>query len=338
MLENYSQIIEERLRQECDFSVIIGHDHHIVGILELIQKIKDIDIPVLIEGESGVGKELVARAIHFNSKRNTERLIFVNCGAIPDNLLESEFFGHEKGAFTGATAQKIGCIKAAGNGTIILDEIDDLCLNLQVKLLHVLQSSEFTPVGSTKSQQTTARFIAVSKHNLKDLVNMGRFRDDLYYRLNVLRLYVPPLRQRKGDISVLSEYFLEKHCQKIGKKKLAITPCALNALMDYDYPGNVRELENILRRAIVLCDGVFIDVEHLPFDIQEPKGIIPSNIFADTFTKAKQKLIENFEKDYLIQQLKDAQGVIRKAAKKAGMYEANFRRKMKKHGIAAKDI
>jgi DNA-binding NtrC family response regulator len=337
MLENCSQL-EQRLRQECDFSVIIGHDPQIVSILDLIHKLKDVDAPVLIEGESGVGKELVGRAIHYNSKRNKEPLIFINCGAIPDTLLESEFFGHEKGAFTGAITQKIGCIKAAGNGTIFLDEIDDLCFNLQVKLLHVLQSNEFTPVGSTKSQQTTARFIAASKQNLKELVDRGKFRDDLYYRLNVLNLYVPPLRQRKADIPALGEYFLEKHCPKMGKKKLAITSQALNALMNYDYPGNIRELENILRRAIVLCDCDFIDVEHLPFDIQKTKETTPLNIFSNTFVKAKQQVIENFEREYLIQQLKDSGGVIRKAAKKAGMYEANFRRKMKKYGIAAKDI
>ena len=205
-------------------------------------------------------------------------------------------------------------------------------------MLHVLQSSEFTPVGSTKSQKTTARFIAASKHNLKELIDIGKFRDDLYYRLNVLRLQVPPLRQRKGDIPVLCEYFLEKHYQKMSKKKPATTPQALNVLMDYDYPGNIRELENVLRRAIVLCDGDFIDVKHLPFDIQEQKGTIPLNIFADTFVEAKQKVTENFEREYLIQKLKDNHGVIRNAAKKAEMYETNFRRKMKKYTIVAKDF
>jgi transcriptional regulator with PAS, ATPase and Fis domain len=337
MSENYSQI-ENRLRQECDFSDIIGHDSNVIKILELIHKVKDIDIPVLIEGESGVGKELIVRAIHYNSKRKKEPLIFVNCGAIPDNLLESEFFGHEKGAFTGANNHRRGYIDTANNGTIFLDEIDDFCLSLQVKLLHVFQSGEFIPVGSSTSKRTTARFIAASKHNLTDLVDNGMFRDDLYYRLNVLRFYIPPLRQRKADIPILCEYFLEKHCQKIAKKKLGITPQALDVLMGYGYPGNVRELENILRRAIILCEGVCIDIEHLPFDTQELKKAIPLNTISDSFVEAKQKVVENFEKEYLLQMLKESQGVIRKAAKKAGMYEANFRRKMKKYGIAAKDI
>lgn len=324
------------MKKSYNFEHIIGHDQTIKDLLNLIGKVKDADVPVLIEGESGVGKELVARAIHYNSIRKDEPFINVNCGAIPESLLESEFFGHEKGAFTGAANQKIGYIKAAGNGTIFLDEIDDLNFNLQVKLLHVLQSGEFTPVGNTKAQPTNARFLAASKHSLKTLVESGKFRDDLFYRLNVLRIYVPPLRSRKKDIPELCKYFLQKHCKKMEKNKLTLTSRTINTLLNYDFPGNVRELENIIKRAIVLSDSNLIDLEQLPFEVQENPGATNyQDLIAYPFADAKRKVIEDFEKNYLICKLKEHNGVVLKAAKSAGMYEANFRKKMKTYGITA---
>lgn len=330
----------QRLRQEYDFNGIVGHDPRIIELLDLIVKVKDVDVPILIEGESGTGKELIVRAIHYNSKRKNEPLICVNCGAIPENLLESEFFGYEKGAFTGATNHKLGHIAAAGNGAIFLDEIDELNLNLQVKLLRVIQWGEFTPIGSTKPQKMSARFIAASKCQLKDLVKKNKFRDDLFYRLNVLRLCVPPLRERTEDIPVLCTHLLNNYCKMIGKKELAITPRALNALMSYDYPGNVRELENILQGAAILSEGDFIDLEQLPFDFQQTMSIKSGsqNISEIDFKEAKRRVIEDFEKKYLCSKLEDSKGIILRAAKKAGMYEANFRRKMKKYGILTKAI
>lgn len=325
--------------RDCSSVDIIGQDQSILSILNLIEKIKDVDAPVLIEGESGVGKELIARVVHYNSIRKDEPFIMVNCGAIPDNLLESEFFGHEKGAFTGATSRKMGYIKAAANGTVFLDEVDDLPPQLQVKLLHVLQSGEFSPVGSSKSQMANARFTAASKHPLKDLVKSGRFRDDLFYRLNVLRIDIPPLRNRKIDIPLLCDYFLETQGRKLQKKKYTLTPSALDALINYDFPGNVRELENILRRAIVFCEGDSVELEHLSFDVQEyAVSIDPAEIYNDNFPNAKRKVVEDFEKKYLEKKLEQCHGVVLKAAKDAGMYETNFREKMKKYGISADDF
>jgi len=331
---------EERLRREHDFDIIIGRDPNMINLLDIIVKIKDVDAPVLIEGESGVGKELIARSIHYNSKRKEHPFFCINCGAIPETLLESEFFGYEKGAFTGATNKKIGQLTAAGDGTIFLDEIDEMSLNLQVKLLRVLQWGEFTPVGSTIPQKTNARFIATTKQNLKTLVDNGKFRDDLFYRLNVLHLYVPPLRERKADIPDFCNYFLEKYCKQMGKNLISMTHRALTALMNYDYPGNVRELENILQRAIILNDCDFIDIEHLPFEVQKNIDFYsdPQRNLDDTFQKAKQKVVEMFEKQFIRNKLKASNGTILTAAKMAGMYEANFRRKMKKYGITAKSI
>ena len=315
---------------------IIGQDPSILNILNLIEKIKDVDAPVLIEGESGVGKELIARFIHYNSIRKDDPFIMVNCGAIPENLLESEFFGHEKGAFTGATHQKMGYIMAAGNGTLFLDEVDDLTFHLQVKLLHVLQSGEYSAVGTAKSMITNTRFIAASKHPLKDMVKQERFRDDLFYRLNVLRIDIPPLRNRKSDVPLLCDYFMESQCKKMGKTQLTLTTHALDALMNYEFPGNVRELENILKRAIVYCDEESIKLEHLSFDIQENVRLIDGQkIYNDVFADAKRKIVEDFEKKYLAKKLEECNGVILKAAKRAGMYESNFREKMKKYSISA---
>ena len=331
---------EERLRRDNDFDIIIGRDPNMINLLDLIVKIKDVDAPVLIEGESGVGKELIARSIHFNSKRKDSPFFCINCGAIPETLLESEFFGYEKGAFTGAINKKIGQLTAAGEGTIFLDEVDEMSLNLQVKLLRVLQWGEFTPIGSTIPQKTNARFIATTKQNLKTLVDKGKFRDDLFYRLNVLHLYVPPLRERKADIPDFCNYFLAKYCKEMGKKLISITPRALSALMNYDYPGNVRELENILQRTVILNEGDFIDIEHLPFEIQKNiEFYTGSQSHSDyTFQRAKQKVVEMFEKKFIKDKLKASDGIVLTAAKMAGMYETNFRRKMKKYGITAKGI
>jgi transcriptional regulator with GAF, ATPase, and Fis domain len=327
--------LEQQLRQDYDFNSIIGHDARIIRLLDLIVKVKDLDVPVLIEGESGTGKEMITRAIHYNSKRKKEPLVCINCGAIPENLLESELFGHEKGAFTGASSTKTGQIKTAGAGTILLDEIDDLNFNLQVKLLRVLQWGEFTPVGSSKPEKTIARFIAASKHDLKKLVEKGGFRDDLYYRLNVLRLHLPPLRERLVDIPSLCTYFLEKHAKKLGKQTFSISQAALNALMNYDFPGNIRELENILQRAIILSENTFINSEHLPFEIRKysESQNNRNDALVGKFKDAKDKMVEDFEREFLRRKLAESQGIILRAARNAGMYEANFRQKMIRYGL-----
>jgi len=331
--------LEEQLRRDYNFGMIIGHNVEMIKLMKLIVKVKDVDVPVLIEGESGTGKELVARAIHYNSKRQAEPLLCINCGAIPENLLESEFFGHEKGAFTGATHRKIGHIQTAGGGTIFLDEIDEMSLSLQVKLLRVIQWGEFTPVGGSIPRKSKVRFVAATKCNLQALVKKGAFRDDLYYRLNVLHLRIPPLRQRKDDIPVLCEYFLEKYRRYKDKKKLRIEPATVKLLLNHDFPGNVRELEHIVQRIIILGEADAISPEQLPLEIRNLKtapDVPASELVKDTFKANKQRVVEAFEKEFLCQKLAESNGVILSAAKKAGMYEPNFRRKMQKYGISAK--
>ncbi len=328
--------LENCLRSCYCFDTIIGRDPKLIELLDLIVKIKDADLPVLIEGESGTGKELVARALHFNSNKRKEfPLLNVNCGAIPENLMESEFFGYEKGAFTGAVGRKTGKFEAAGNGTIFLDEIDELSLHLQVKLLRVIQWGEFTPVGGVNPKKTEARIIAATNCNLEQLVQQGKFRHDLFYRLNVLRLEPPPLRQRRQDIPVLCQHFLRLHAPKLGFSEVKISDSALCKLSHYDFPGNIRELENLIIRAILFANGETIQSHHFPLAIhsQNSNGHSSEDILDWPFAQAKDKVVSDFEKQYLIHQLNVRHGVVLQAATSAGMYEANFRRKMKKYGI-----
>ena len=332
-------LLEKELRTKYDFSAVVGHNPNIIELLELVTKVMDVDVPVLIEGESGTGKELIVRAIHKNSKRKKFPIVTVNCGAIPENLVESEFFGHEKGAFTGATTTKSGQFEMANNGTIFLDEISTLNLAMQVKLLRVLQWNEFTPVGAVLPKKVNVRVIAASNQKLSDLVEQKKFRADLYYRLNVLRLHILPLRGRKDDIPILCQYLIDQNCEKMDKPKLKISPDAMDVLMSYDFPGNVRELENIMQRAIILCDGNEINHTHLTFEVKiNGKTIQKANVNGECFKFAKQRVVEQFEKQYITKMLIENRGIVLRAAKKSGMYEANFRAKMKQHDIDVNDI
>jgi transcriptional regulator with PAS, ATPase and Fis domain len=332
--------LENYLRSRYDFAAIVGHDPRLIELLDLVVKIKDADLPVLIEGESGTGKELFARALHFNSKRKDFPLLNVDCGAIPENLMESEFFGYEKGAFTGAANRKTGKFEAAGRGTIFLDEIDALSLHLQAKLLRAIQWGEFTPVGGVHPKRTEARIIAATNGNLKQSVENGQFRQDLFYRLNVLRLELPPLCERRPDIPVLCEHFLKLHGPKLGFSGIQMSGNALRMLANYGFPGNIRELENLIMRAILLASGGAIQSHHLPVEIQHQdlNALSSEDIWNWPFAKAKDKVVSDFEKQYIIHKLRTHQGVVLRAARSAGMYEANFRRKLKKYRLAsAKD-
>lgn len=333
--------LENYLRGRYDFEAIVGHHPKLIELLDIVVKIKDADLPVLIEGESGTGKELFARALHFNSKRKNFPLLNVDCGAIPESLMESEFFGYEKGAFTGAVSRKTGKFEAAGRGTIFLDEIDELSLCLQVKLLRVIQWGEFTPVGGVHPKRSEARIIAATNRNLKQLVQEGKFRHDLFYRFNVLCLELPPLCERRQDIPVLCQHFLKLHGPKLGFSEVNICDGVLQVLLNYDFPGNVRELENLIMRAILLASGGNIQIHHFPIEMQlhNSNGISSEDILDWAFIKAKDKVVGDFEKQYLIHQLKAHHGVVLQAARGAGMYEANFRRKMRKYGIfSRKDV
>ncbi|HAY22739.1 MAG TPA: sigma-54-dependent Fis family transcriptional regulator, partial [Desulfobacterales bacterium] len=250
----------------------------------------------------GTGKELVARAIHFNSDRNNFPLIPVNCGAIPEDLLESELFGHEKGAFTGATQAKMGRFELAQRGTIFLDEIGDLSPTVQLKLLRVIQEREFIRVGGVKSMEVDVRIIAATHRDLEGLLANGSFREDLYYRLNVFPIYLPPLRERQTDIILLAEYFLQKYSQENNKNTKRISAPAIDLLMQYHWPGNVRELENVIERALLVCDEETIRTIHLPASLQNPDRSEGSK------NTSLAAAIEHLEKEMIIEALRVSHG------------------------------
>ncbi|HWP48709.1 MAG TPA: sigma-54 dependent transcriptional regulator [Candidatus Limnocylindrales bacterium] len=263
-LRKENLLLRREVEKKYSFDNIIGKSTKMQEIFRRIEKIAEYKSTVLITGESGTGKELVAKAIHYSSPRRDLPFIAVNCGAIPGELLESELFGHVKGAFTGAIAAKKGLFTEADKGTIFLDEIGDLPLNLQVKLLRVLQEGEIRRVGDTRTFQVDVRVIAATAKDLLEEVQKGNFREDLYYRLNVVPFYLPPLRERREDIPLLVWHFLRKYSAETGKEIKEITPDAMNALVAYEWKGNVRELENVIERAVVMSEGQIITTEYLP--------------------------------------------------------------------------
>ncbi len=248
------------------FYPMLGRCELMLELFARIQKVAPTESTVLIEGESGTGKELVARALHASSSRQQAPLISLNCAAIPETLIESELFGHERGAFTGATSMRSGLIESADNGTLFLDEIGELPVEAQARLLRVLQEGEIRRVGSTRTHKVNIRLIAATHRNLKALTKTGHFRDDLYYRLNVVSLQLPPLRDRGGDIADLANYFLGKICKTLNRPLLTLSPATTAAISNYNWPGNVRELENAIERAVILCDGNVIEADALAID------------------------------------------------------------------------
>jgi DNA-binding NtrC family response regulator len=263
-LKEENRILKSQLREKYRFDNFVGASDEMAAVFDMIEKVSEADSTVLITGQSGTGKELVARAIHYNSPRKDKPLITVNCAAIPEELLESELFGHVKGAFTGAVATHSGRFDAADRGTIFLDEIGDMSLKLQVKVLRVLQERRFEPVGSTSTHQVNVRIVAATNQNLEEAVKEKRFREDLYYRLNVIPIHIPPLKERKGDVRILLQHFLEKSAKSAGGEHYDITQEALDKLCAYDWPGNVRELENMVERLTVLKKAGAIEVSDLP--------------------------------------------------------------------------
>jgi len=268
-LRRQNRYLRSQLRQEYDFSQIISYDPQMQKLFEVVRKVARFKSTVLIGGESGTGKELFARSIHFNSDRSEGPFVTLNCGAIPENLIESELFGHEKGAFTDAVRMRRGLFEEANGGTLLLDEIGELPIQMQVKLLRVLQEEEVRRVGSDRSFKVDVRIIAASAQNLSELVKEGRFREDLYYRLNVVQIDVPPLRDRASDIPLLVKHFIGKFNERLGLEISGVDSEAMRHIEAYHWPGNVRELENTIERAMVLCDGIEIGVNDLPAKITE---------------------------------------------------------------------
>ena len=319
--------LKDELKEKYNIHNMIGNSSSMQLVYENIIQVANANATVLIRGESGTGKELVAHAIHYNSPRAQKPFVKINCGAIPENLLESELFGYEKGAFTGATERKKGKFELADGGTIFLDEIGELPLNLQVKILRVLQEKEFERVGGVKIITINVRIIAATNTNLEEQIKQNRFREDLYYRLNVFPIYIPPLRERKTDILLLADHFLAKYAKENNKRISRISTLAIDLLNSYHWPGNVRELQNCMERAVLVCNGDTIQSTHLPPTLQR----------VDT-VEAKEQLslahqLENFEKELIIDALKKTRGVKSKAADYLSTTERIIGYKMKQYNI-----
>jgi two-component system, NtrC family, response regulator AtoC len=295
-------------------------------------------VPVLITGESGTGKELIARAIHNNCCGGQEPFIGINCNAIPEGLLESELFGHEKGSFTGAYEQKAGKFELAGGGTIFLDEIGDLSLNFQQKFLRVLQNRVYERIGGVKSKQVKARFIAATNIDIHEAVENKSFRKDLFYRLHVAHIHLPSLRERREDIPLLVEYMMRKYNYELKKRITSISPGTMERLMKYYYPGNVRELANIIERGFILAKGDRLEIESIDETTESGSYSTGKNLTKDPFSEAKAQYLAVFEEEYVKNQLLRTGGNVSNAAKLSGMTRQNFQRLIQKHKLEAKDF
>lgn len=301
--------LHRELQERYKLTNIVGNSRKMQEVFQAILQVAPSDATVLIRGESGTGKELVANAIHYNSPRSSGPFVKVSCAALPESLIESELFGHEKGAFTGALSAKKGRFEMANGGTIFLDEIGDLSPTVQVKLLRVIQEREFERLGSSSTIQVDVRIIAATHQDLEELIRKGRFREDLYYRLNVFPIYMPPLRERKTDILLLAEHFLEKYSRQYNKKIRRISTPAIDMLMAYHWPGNVRELENWMERAVILCNEEVIYSYHFPPTLQTAEA-------TGTHPRVPLKAaVAQFERELIIDALKSTRGNRAKAAK-----------------------
>ncbi len=331
-LEIENRRLKKELEERYGFGNIIGRSAAIKQVFDLIRRVAELNVSVLITGESGTGKELVARAIHFTGNRKDRPFVPVNCGAIPENLMESELFGYKKGAFTGAVRDKRGLFEEANGGSIFLDEIGDLPLHMQVKLLRVIEEKRIRPLGATESIPVDVRIIAATNRNLAEDITNNRFREDLFYRLNVIVINLPPLRERREDISPLAIHFINKHAREMGKDVRGITPRALEILESYDYPGNVRELENIIARCVALETSNVIRRETLPPHVLgvEPVEYDPSL----TTTVNLDSILGNVEKRLIQKAMAKAEGNKTEAARLLGITLRSFRYRLMKHGLA----
>lgn len=319
--------LKQELKEKYDFSHIVGNSNAIRQVYEQVSQVAKSNATVLLRGESGTGKEMIASAIHYNSLRSKGPFVKINCAALPDTLIESELFGHEKGAFTGADRKKKGRFEIAEGGTLFLDEIGDLPLQTQIKLLRVLQEREFERVGASETIRANIRLITATNKDLEEAISSNQFREDLYYRLNVFTIFLPPLRERKSDILLLAEHFLEKYETEHGKRIRRISTPAIDMLMSYHFPGNVRELENAIERAVLVCDSNVIHGHHLPATLQT------AEVTGTVTDLSLESAVAAFERDMIQDALKSSKGNITRAALSLGSTERIVGYKIKKYGI-----
>ena len=333
-LEEENIRLKKELKGKYHYKNIVGTSKVIKKIYYLIEKVSDTDGTVLITGASGTGKELIARSIHYNSQRSDKPMVVINCGAIPEALLESELFGHEKGAFTGAYKKRIGRFEMANGGTIFLDEIGEMSPSLQIKLLRVLQDQQFERVGGTKTLHVDLRFIAATNKNLTTAINMEKFREDLYYRLNVIPIKVPPLKQRRSDIPLLMDFFLKKFQKGKYDKITGFSQVAMDSMLAYDWPGNVRELENVIKRLTILSEDPVVSFDDLPENMQD----ISVSRYPDKEVTLDNELnlneaVQDYEKRIILEALEKTNWVKSKAAKLLNINRTTLVAKIKKQNI-----
>jgi DNA-binding NtrC family response regulator len=342
-LRDRTRVLEEALVARASFEELVGQSPQMRAVFDLVETVAFSNATVLIQGESGTGKELVARAIHFRSSRKDKPFVAVNCSALTETLLESELFGHVRGSFTGATSNKKGLFEAADGGTLFLDEIGDVTPAMQVRLLRVLQEGEVKRVGSNESTRVDVRVIAATNVDLAKAREQGRFREDLFYRLNVITVQLPPLRDRPEDIPLLAQHFLARFRQKTGKNVTGFSPEALEALTCARWMGNVRELENAIERAVVLTGGPVIELEDLPPDIrnQRQRGSSEVEVLSLAhlpYAQAKKLAMRAFERRYLSALLEKSGNNVSEAARAAGVDRSNFRRLLKQYEVGGRSM
>jgi DNA-binding NtrC family response regulator len=326
-----NQYFEDEMRDAFSGYEIVGSSEEMKRIYALLTKVSKSESTILIQGESGTGKELIARFIHYNSRRSKGPFIKVNCAALAEGVLESELFGHEKGAFTGSIRQRKGRFELAHQGTIFLDEIADLASGVQVKLLRVIQEGELERVGGEQTIRVDVRIITATNKDLTDMVHKSQFREDLYYRLNVIPIELPPLRKRKSDIPELVEFFLKRLARENKRKEIQLDPEAMELLLDYPWPGNIRELENVLERAVVLCDSDRITANELPFvhESSATSSEMPIHIFNGNLDDR----LADIEKQLLLKAMQEAHGVKTRAARSLGIKTSTLYYKLEKYGL-----
>lgn len=332
-IENLRHEVEERYQ----FGNILGRNPHMQEIFQLIRTVAETDATVLIQGESGTGKELVARAIHYNSRRKDRPFVVVSCSALTETLLESELFGHEKGSFTGAMRQRIGRFEMADGGTVFLDEVGEMTMPVQMKLLRVLQEREIERVGGNQAVKVDVRVLAATHKDLHRAMSERLFREDLFYRLNVVPIKIPPLRERLDDVPLLAGHFLKKYSEKNRKQVVSISPQSFSALTRYSYPGNVRELENIIERAVIMEKGDTLSRIDLKRAGKFDTSLLPESDI-QPFRKTKTMVVEQFEKEYFSRLLRMYRGNMSKSALHAGINIKNFHEKMARYGLKKEEF